>query len=328
MKRFLVRAGMVLTIVAAGLYLYFGYAPSPDEPALTGDLEPGSLNIGGRRRTYHLYAPPSLPKGAPLWIVLHGSTQDGLGIRTFTGIELDALADRRGFAVVYPDGVKGNWNDCRQTDTVAARKENVDDVGVLKALIHELEQKRGIDPKRVYALGYSNGAQMALRLIYQTPGLLAGAALAGAGLPPPANFLCKDDGPTPPLLLVHGTRDPLVPYGGGEATLFGFARRGSVFSANASAQRLARKNGLTGEPSLSTSPHVDPSDPTRVQRRAWSKEGREHVIQYSVENGGHVVPQPRFRAPRALGATTLDLDFPATAVELFLPAKPDGREVP
>ncbi len=35
-------------------------------------------------------------------------------MREWTGFELDELADQRGFVVAYPDGYKGNWNDCRR----------------------------------------------------------------------------------------------------------------------------------------------------------------------------------------------------------------------
>jgi polyhydroxybutyrate depolymerase len=41
-----------------------------------------------------------------------------------------------------------------------------------------------------------------------------------------------------------------------------------------------------------------------------------------VHEGGHVVPQPRFRYPRMLGRTTSDLDAPAEAVRFFL--HPEG----
>jgi hypothetical protein len=48
-----------------------------------------------------------LPFGSALVIVLHGSGMDGKKMRKWTGYEFDRLADRQGFALVYPDGYRG-----------------------------------------------------------------------------------------------------------------------------------------------------------------------------------------------------------------------------
>lgn len=47
------------------------------------------------------------------------------------------------------------------------------------------------------------------------------------------------------------------------------------------------------------------------------------VALYTVQGGGHVVPQPRFRFGRLFGRTTRDLDMPVAALEFFrlLPAQ-------
>jgi predicted esterase len=63
-----------------------------------------------------------------------------------------------------------------------------------------------LDPARVVALGYSNGANIAVSLLFKHPGLLAGAALLRPTLP-------YDPQSTPQLagtevLVASGTRDP------------------------------------------------------------------------------------------------------------------------
>ena len=60
-----------------------------------------------------------------------------------TGYEFDWFADQRKFAVVYPEGYKNNWNDCRKNATFPAKVENIDDVGFIKTLISEFVQKPG-----------------------------------------------------------------------------------------------------------------------------------------------------------------------------------------
>ena len=51
------------------------------------------------------------------------------------------MADRHGFIVLYPDGYKNNWNDCRKDAPFAANKENVDDVGFLRALVEQYRRE-------------------------------------------------------------------------------------------------------------------------------------------------------------------------------------------
>ncbi len=262
--------------------------------------------------------PARLPPHAPLVLVLHGSNIDGATMRQWTGYEFDELADQHGFVVLYPDGYQKNWNDCRRDATFRAKTANIDDVGFLRALVETYQQQLGIDPARVYAFGYSSGGQMAFRLALEAPQLVAAIATTAANLPPPANCSCPpDDGPTPRVLLVAGTQDPISPYNGGQVTLFGFGSRGLVLSATATAEQFARRNGLLAPPTTSTLPHQRASDPTVVESLTWVRNEEPWVTLYTVRGGGHVVPQPRYRFGRLLGRTTGDLDMPAQAIAFF-----------
>ena len=64
------------------------------------------IRVGESERTYLAYVPAGLMPHSPLFLVLHGGLMDGEMIRRGTGYEFDVLADRHGFAVVYPDGYK------------------------------------------------------------------------------------------------------------------------------------------------------------------------------------------------------------------------------
>jgi poly(3-hydroxybutyrate) depolymerase len=66
---------------------------------------------------------------------------------------------------------------------------------------------------------------MVIRLIHEWPYPFAGAVIISATQPDAANFLAasKDSRETSlPILLIHGTSDPIVPYKGGVASLWGF----------------------------------------------------------------------------------------------------------
>jgi len=64
-----------------------------------------TLTVGAVKRTYLLHVPSPRPPGTlPLVIILHGGGGHGKGMVRLTRGELDALADREGFLVAYPDG--------------------------------------------------------------------------------------------------------------------------------------------------------------------------------------------------------------------------------
>lgn len=89
----------------------------------------------------------------------------------------------------------------------------------LIAFIEALPAARGIDPRRVYSMGFSQGAIMTLALVYTRPDLLAGAvALAGRTLPE----LFAEEGPLAghlappealeglPVFVGHGLHDEVL----------------------------------------------------------------------------------------------------------------------
>ena len=171
--------------------------------------------VQNRSRRY-LVTTPDDTAGAALVIVLHGSNQTAATIRGFTEPGFDDLATRGGAVVAYPEGFKKHWNDARRSTDFAARTQGYDDVAFVRAVIDDAAAAFGIDRSRVYAVGFSNGGQMVNRLAHEMPELLAGVAMISATQPAPENFSPdRDAGGALPVLLVHGTKDPIVPYAGG-----------------------------------------------------------------------------------------------------------------
>ena len=87
-------------------------------------------------------------------MVLHGARGTARDMRAKLG--WDALADREGLVVAYPDGLDRTWNAGRCCGP--ARDRKVDDVGFLDALVTPLRRDDGVGD--VYAVGFSNGAMM------------------------------------------------------------------------------------------------------------------------------------------------------------------------
>lgn len=323
--RFVLGAILLVIVALVGLFGYFWYTPEPPPPHTSAQAQKGSIEVDGMARTYLSYVPADLPENAPLLIVFHGSLQDSAAMRLSTGYEFETLADAHHFAVVYPDGYKGNWDDCRLHADYPARAEHIDDEGLVRALIAHFQEANRIDPKRVFVMGYSNGGHMAMRLAVETPDLIAGAALVSASLPTEDNNDCTRSGQPVPVLVMAGTDDPINPFGGGVVSLFGFQPRGTVISPTATAQYFAGLAGYTDAPQPTTLPHQPDSGDTAVQVIDYRAEGKPEVIEYIISGGGHVVPQPVVQAQRILGKMTHDVDAPAVIWDFFARQKPSGQ---
>lgn len=306
-----------LLILIAAAYGYYWYSPAPPLPPLSATIRRNAVRVGGRDRTYLVYVPASLPPQAALVIVLHGSGMDGARMRVCTGYEFDCLADQHGFVVLYPDGYRRNWNDCRKNATFPAKRENIDDMSFMQALVARMMFDQAIDQKRVYVFGYSNGGHMAFRLAMEAPAEIAAIASVAASLPTPDASLCPQQGRTSRVMLINGTADPINPYQGGIVTLFGFARRGRVMSSIASAQHFAVRNGITSPPVPRQLPKSSSDDLTSVETLTWHANGKPYCCLCTVRGGGHVIPQKAYRFPRLLGRTASVLNAPGEAIRFF-----------
>jgi len=171
------------------------------------------MSFDGEQRTYRLHIPSNLDPEQPsaLVLVFHGFGLDGEEMVRITGF--NSQADASGFVAAYPNGTgrKASWNGGDCCGEAALKK--VDDVGFVRALIEEISQSVSIDTKRIYATGFSNGANMAYRLACDLSEQIAAIGPVGATQ---AVQSCK---PTRPVSIIHfhGTSDKLNPYEGGQA---------------------------------------------------------------------------------------------------------------
>jgi polyhydroxybutyrate depolymerase len=308
-----------LLVVAIAVFLAWalpGEHPSP--PPLAGKLESGSLDHGGRTRTWLAYVPRKPSSSPALVIVLHGSMGTAQQARAAYGYDFDTLADRDGFVVAYPQGIAGNWNDSRRAGDFPARRLHVDDVGFLQALVDKLVVEHGVDRDRVYVTGVSNGGAMVLRLAQQVPRFARAYAAIGSSLGAPGNVSITPVREPVSILLMHGTDDPIVPWNGGEVSLFGvLVRRGRVVPVRASVDYFRALAGLDGAPVVTRLPDIDKSDGSTVVRTSWSAPGKRTVVLLTIEGGGHGVPHPRTRLPRVLGQGNRDIHAANEIWEFF-----------
>lgn len=336
MRRFLrVAGGVLLVVVAIGALAWLRWVRVPpfEAPPVSGTLEEGSLRVDGRERRFAVYVPHAVAAAPALVFVLHGSMGDGAMARSQTWHAFEPIADREGFLVVYPDGWERHWNGCRAAAPYAANTEDVDDVAFLEALVARLRAERGVDAARVFATGLSNGGHMAYRLALEAPERFAAVAPIAASLPSDANLGCEKSGRPAAVLVVNGTADPMNPYEGGEAALYGIiASRGDVRSTDDTVEYFAGLAGHRDPPRVHAFPDVAPDDDSTAELSVWEDGPGPPVALLRLEGGGHNVPHPRGRFPRFLGPTNADIDaaeeiwrfFEAAAAVSSRPAAPPG----
>jgi polyhydroxybutyrate depolymerase len=221
-----------------------------------------SLQQGSRSRSLLVHLPPRFAeRGAlPVLLAFHGGGGSAQGFQKYAG--LDAVADREGFVVVYPDGSGRlgrrllTWN--AGLCCGPAREQRVDDVGFALRLLADLARDLALDRTRVYATGHSNGAMMAYRLAAEAAERIAAIApVAGAmqleGFAPSRPV---------PVLHLHSVDDPRALYAGGLGPPFPFSRvRVEHVAVEAALERWRALAGCAAEPRVVTTRRAPPERP-------------------------------------------------------------------
>jgi feruloyl esterase len=127
------------------------------------------------------YVPKDLPASAPLVVVLHGCTQSAASYDYGTG--WSTLADRYGFAVLFPEQKRANnplrcFNWFKTDDTARGRGEPLS----IREMVERMIAMHEVDPARVFITGVSAGGAMSSVMLATYPELFAGGAII-AGVP-------------------------------------------------------------------------------------------------------------------------------------------------
>ena len=175
------------------------------------------LSISGRSRTVIVHVPSGYSGATkvPLVLNMHGSGSTAAAHEVFT--DMNSTADANGFMVAYPqalipDGSGFDWNvpGVPLVGGRAVPAGSADDVSFLTQLVRTLEHRYCIDPKRVYATGFSGGARTASQLACDASTVFAAVApVSGLRRPTP----CPANRAVP-VVTFHGTADPVDPYAG------------------------------------------------------------------------------------------------------------------
>ena len=244
-----------------------------------------NLPYGGINRSYLLHLPSSYKASTPMPVVLvlHGGGGSPTDMRWTS--QMNTVADREGFIVAYPAGtayyplnIPGLglvWNDGVVLPTIL----KANDVGFIGAVLDNLEANYEVDPQRVYAAGYSNGAFMACDLVKELPNRIA--AIGTVGGISGADQIYPAPGRAVPLIDFQGKLDPYILYDGGTG-----------------------RSGVKSDPILTSisswaAHNNDLPNPveTRVINQAvmtrWGG-GAVDVVLWTLNDGGHTWPGGNF----------------------------------
>ena len=173
--------------------------PAPAQPVAGEHV----LRVDGRDRLYLLDPATGLGEGerAAVVVVLHqeGGTPESVAKET----ELASLKDT-GVTLVYPAGVDTSWDagGC----CGLPRREGVDDLEFLDAVIENVAERTPVDPARTALVGYSSGGMLTYRYVCARSGSLAAAVVVSGSLESP----CAGEVTVPDVLTLHGKQDGTI----------------------------------------------------------------------------------------------------------------------
>ncbi len=178
-------------------------------PCHAGCFVDDSLKVDGHLRHFTVYLPDGLPDGAPLEFILHGY---GAGI--WRENPMLAAADRHGFAVCLPQGLKDpqgqpSWN----VGYPFQQGWKTDDVKALCHIARHVQKRYRLSRKNTFLTGMSNGGEMCYLMAYSNQRTFkAVAPIAGLTMAWIYNTM---HAPRPiPLMEIHGTEDRVSEWAG------------------------------------------------------------------------------------------------------------------
>lgn len=266
--------------------------------------EIGEFGANSGRLRMLAYVPDSLPPKPALVVALHGCTQTAAGYDHGTG--WSTLADRHGFAVIYPEQQAcNNAKRCFSWFLPGDTRREQGEASSIRQMIERAIADFGVDRRRVYVTGLSAGGAMASVMLATYPEVFAGGAII-AGLPygcasnvqeafeamlnehspsaralgDPVRAASVHQGPWPRVSVWHGSADPIVKPSNGENII----------------RQWIRVHGLTAHPS-----HEERR--TSHSRHVWNDANGNTLIEaFTISGMGHGVPLSTGEGGESCGA--------------------------
>jgi poly(3-hydroxybutyrate) depolymerase len=163
--------------------------------------------VDGVERSYRLVVPdaPGASSPVPLLVALHGAGDTTEQMAVYT--DLDRLAARHGFCLVYLQGSYDSWPPFipEQHPEVVDRE-----IAFFDATCDEILSRYPVDARRIYVTGMSQGAAFVHVVVAMRSERIAAAASHSGWLPDPLGETGVDTQYKCPILFVVGADDRQV----------------------------------------------------------------------------------------------------------------------
>jgi poly(3-hydroxybutyrate) depolymerase len=262
------------------------------------------LELPGTPRSYGVWIAPSvclrgeLPRTAPVLLSL---SCFGCEIERVAHAAIE-VANQLGYIVIAPLAYKHSWN-AGECCGDALRDRSPDVAFVSELLQHAARVLPVVQPRAVFALGWSNGGFFATHLAHTTE-LLAGVVAISGYRYAPLRPVGSADSPLlnaslprrTPVLLLHGMDDLTVRAGGccargpGCCCDIGLDVKSCV-GVSAAAQAWALANGCAADVAQQLPPRLQPMPSGATEPRLRCSAGVRCAAETAVclaESGGHM----------------------------------------
>jgi polyhydroxybutyrate depolymerase len=289
-----------------------------------------TVTVDDVERTYLVHLPSGYDdkQHYPVVILLHAANQDAADMERLT--RFNQLADKDSIIAVYPNALHGRWNiGVREVRPVPMRRgpygrpwpgryppggypggrrgpgprdNRPNDIEFFHSMLDKMAIKFSMDKARVYVTGLSDGGFMTMKAGCIMASRVAAIAAVGAAMP--RAMVCLPARPIP-VLLINGTSDPVVSYGGSS----GKTGKIPTISIEDSAAAWAKLNHCAEKPVHSKLP---PREKGGMETRVDAYEGCQdnaQVVLYSVKGAGNTWPGgEQYMVEKEIGKTSNDLD--------------------
>ncbi len=248
-----------------------------------------SILVENHYRTFHFIKPNHATKNFNLIFVLHGSGGNGKGMLK-PAEALQKEAGKEPVFLVYPDGYKRYWNECRKSATSAANQENINEQAFFNGMLQYFAKNYEVNGNRFYAVGLSGGGHMAYKLALTMPATCKGITAIVANLPDQTNMDCAAANKPVPVMIINGTNDAVNPYAGGEMMVNG-SSFGQVLSTENTLQYWASLAKYKGVPKEEKMADPNPANKQTITKYTYKKRRKPEVVLLKITGGEHAFPE-------------------------------------
>lgn len=247
-----------------------------------------SIIVEGKSRIFHYNKPSGSIKDFSLIFILHGSGGEGKGMmKPASGLEKISKNER--IFLVYPDGYKNYWNECRKRANSVANIEDINEQAFFNSMMAYFKKRYHIDGHHAFAIGFSGGGHMTYKLALTMPEKIKGISAIVANLPDSTNLDCEQSRKPVAVMIINGTNDSVNPYDGGQMSVNG-SSFGGVYSSDRTFRYWTNIAGYKGVPVFSLMSGTAGST-QQIHRYSYKRKGSPEVTLLKVVGGGHSFPE-------------------------------------